>query len=64
MRTKAGQSTIYLYTGSVWEFAGNFTASVRDFAINKLDLEQEAEGILPKVNYEKAECTGYTYRRT
>ena len=51
--TKAGVSTIYLYNGMTWEFVGDFTASIRDFTVEPLNLATEVTGILPSSNYQK-----------
>ncbi|SOC12772.1 hypothetical protein SAMN05880501_10749 [Ureibacillus xyleni] len=52
--TKDGSSTIYIYNGSTWGFAGEFKGGeVRDFSTNPINLETETTGILPKSRYEK-----------
>lgn len=45
-----GKSTIYLYNGSVWVFAGEFKSEMRDFTAYPINLATEVVGVLPAVN--------------
>lgn len=40
-----GTSTIYLYDGSAWVYSGGFTADIRDFSTNPLDVTLESTGL-------------------
>lgn len=52
--TRGNSSTIYIYNGSVWSFAGEFKGGeIRDFTTNPIDLQTETTNILPKSRYEK-----------
>lgn len=43
--THAGASTIYLYSTSVWSYAGSFSATIRDFLVNPIDVISESTGM-------------------
>ncbi|NLD21674.1 MAG: hypothetical protein GX664_04210 [Bacteroidales bacterium] len=52
--TKNGASTIYIYNGNEFVFAGEFKGGeIRDFTTNPIDLQTETTNILPKTRYEK-----------
>lgn len=52
--TKNGSSTIYIYNGNEYVFAGEFKAGeMRDFVLNPINLATETTDILPKSRYEK-----------
>lgn len=52
--TRDNSSTIYIYSGSQWTFAGEFkSGELRNFSIDPIDLETETIGYLPKERYEK-----------
>jgi hypothetical protein len=44
--THGNTSTIYLYNGASWEYSGSFTATIRDFSTNPIDINTESTGVL------------------
>lgn len=49
----ADDTVIYVYGKTGWVYSGKFTATVRDFTANPLNLDTETTSILPKAKYEK-----------
>ena len=39
-----GSTTIYVHNGVEWEFAGDLKVELRDFTVEKLDLQTESTG--------------------
>lgn len=45
-----------------WSFAGDFSASIRDFAANPINLDTEVTGTLSKTKYEKPDAAEVTFK--
>lgn len=52
--THGNAPSIYLYTGTTWEFAGEFAAgTIRNFTTDPINLATETTGVLPKNKMER-----------
>ncbi|MDQ0176740.1 hypothetical protein [Bacillus chungangensis] len=59
---KEDKSTIYIYTGSSWQFSGEFKGGeIRDFKEKPLDINAETKGMLQKGRYESPESQEVSY---
>lgn len=49
--SQGSESTIYMHDGAQWVFAGKFSIKMRDFLVDKIDINNETKGLLKKDRY-------------
>lgn len=50
--SQGSESTIYMHDGVQWVFAGKFSIKMRDFLVDKIDINIETKDILKKDRYD------------
>ena len=48
-----GDTTVYIFNGTIWTYSGNFDINMRDFTVHPIDLTSEVTGILPNSKIEE-----------